>query len=157
MTIYCGTLPMPMQWGQDLAGVGVSDAAATIKVKLKESVNHFLEPRLRLLIPEIQEAVSEEDSARVQDDTIRAAKDFARTLPRFGPLPEISVDPDGEISFDWIEPSGEKMVSVSVNGQNRLAYAGWFGEKSRVHGIEQLGESCPQEILLGIQKAIGRP
>lgn len=133
---------------------GVSDIARQIKLSLEKSLGHYLEPRLELLLPEIENlrAVSDETSIPVHPDTIRAARQFAYSLPRFGPLPEVSVDPDGEISFDWTGSSGE-MFSVSVNEQNRLAYAGWFGEKSRVHGIEQLAEGCPQQIVRGIEKA----
>jgi len=132
----------------------VSDIARQIKLSLEKSLGHYLEPRLELLLPEIENlrAVSDETSIPVHPDTIRAARQFAYSLPRFGPLPEVSVDPDGEISFDWTGSSGE-MFSVSVNEQNRLAYAGWFGEKSRVHGIEQLAEGCPQQIVRGIEKA----
>jgi hypothetical protein len=138
--------------GLSTTSVGVSAEATELQECVKRSFRHYLEPRLQLLLPEIQEAASEQAS-RVDEATIRAAELFAYYLPRFGPLPEVSVDPDGEISFDWIAPSGNKMFSVSVNNQSRLAYAGWFGEKSRIHGVEQLAENCPQEILRGIQKA----
>jgi len=149
MTTLCTTMDL---FGLRSTSVGVSTEATEVQDWVRQSFEHYLEPRLQLLLPEIQDAVSEEGS-RVDAGTIRAAELFAYCLPRFGPLPEVSVDPDGEISFDWIEPSGSKMFSVSVNNQNRLAYAGWFGEKSRIHGIEQLAENCPPEILRGIQKA----
>jgi len=151
MNLYCPPLDSsfgPLDW----ASSGVSDEASHIKRLLKESWEHYLEPRLELLLPEIESLVSDETSVPIDPDTIQAAKQFAYCLPRFGPLPEVSTDPDGEISFDWLAPSG-KMFSVSVNKHRRLAYAGWFGEKSRIHGIEQLAESCPQEILRGIARA----
>jgi hypothetical protein len=68
------------------------------------------------------------------------------------PVPEVTSDPDGEISFDWFGSEG-KMFSVSLNRNRRIAYAGRFGEMSKVHGIEQLSEVCPPEILRGIAKA----
>ncbi len=153
MTQYCPTFDTSL-WLRDRTSTGVSEVARQVKLSLEKSLGHYLEPRLELLLPEIENlhAVSDETSIPVDLDTIRAARRFAYSLPRFGPLPEVSADPDGEISFDWIAPSGQ-MFSVSVNKQNRLAYAGWFGEKSRIHGIEQLAESCPQQILRGIEKA----
>ena len=39
------------------------------------------------------------------------------------------------IQLDW---SARRMFSVSVNKSRRLAYAGWFGEDSKVHGTEKL-------------------
>jgi hypothetical protein len=140
--------------GFGTAGVGVSAEADVLEESLRQSVSHYLEPRLSLLVPELMSLAdgSEGESTSADSETIKAAIRFAYCLPRFAPLPEVSVDPDGEISFDWLSPLGE-MFSVSVNKQNRLAYAGWFGEKSRIHGIEQLAENCPQEIIRGIQKA----
>jgi hypothetical protein len=144
MTMLCSTMDA---FSLGTLSVGVSAEADILEKSVKESFDHYLRPRLELLIPELEGLADASDF-----ETIRAAIRFAYCLPRFAPLPEVSVDPDGEISFDWLSPSGE-MFSVSVNKENRLAYAGWFGEKSRFHGIEQLAENCPQEILRGIQKA----
>src|SRR6266853_2282447 len=154
MTVYCPSIDTSLGW-RDWASTGVSDVAGKLDLALEESLNHYLQTRLETLLPEIENllAVSDETSIPVDPATIRAATQFAYSLPRFSPLPEVSADPDGEISFDWSGPSGE-MFSVSVNKHNRLAYAGWFGEKSRIHGIEQLAEGCPQQIIRGIEKAI---
>jgi hypothetical protein len=153
MTQYCPTFDTSLGL-RDFASAGVSDVARQVKRSLEESLGHYLEPGLERLLPEIENlrVVSDENPIAVDPGTIGAAELFAYSLPRFGPMPEVSADPDGEISFDWIGPSG-RMFSVSVNKQNRLAYAGWFGEKSRIHGIEQLAESCPQQIVRGIEKA----
>ena len=144
-----------MDWlGLPATSVGFSQEANILAKCLRESVEHYLRPRLSLLVPEIESLgdQSRDANARADFETVQAAIQFAYCLPRFTPLPEVSVDPDGEISFDWLSGNGE-MFSVSINKQNRLAYAGWFGEKSRVHGIEQLAEKCPPEIISGIQKA----
>src|SRR2546422_2980496 len=97
MNVYCPPLDSsfgPLDW----ASSGVSDEASHIKRLLKESWEHYLEPRLELLLPEIESLVSDETSVPIDPDTILAAKQFAYCLPRFGPLPEVSADPDGEIS-----------------------------------------------------------
>jgi hypothetical protein len=93
-----------------------------------------------------------ESEVAVDLDTAIAAVQFACLLPRSMPVPEVTSDPDGEISFDWFGSEG-KMFSVSLNRNRRIAYAGRFGEMSKVHGIEQLSEVCPPEILRGIAKA----
>lgn len=133
---------------------GVSDVATQVEQAVEESLNHYLESRLEVLVPEIVSllGVSDGDSVPVDKQTVLAAVRFAYSLPRFGVMPEVSADPDGEVSFDWFGPSGE-MFSVSVNKNKRLAYAGWFGETSRIHGIEKLAEVCPLQIARGIQKA----
>jgi hypothetical protein len=152
MTVY--SPPMDASLGlRDWGSTGVSDVAEQVKLAFQETVMHYLEGRLDVLVPEIVNLRgAADDSIPVDVDTILAAVRFAYSLPRLGPLPQVSADPDGEISFDWSGSSGE-MFSVSVNKHNRLAYAGWFGENSRVHGIEQLAESCPRQIVWGIDKA----
>ena len=154
MSVYCP--PLNASFGlRDWSSTGVSDAACRVTKVFEESLVHYLEPRLELLRPEIESllGVSDETSTPVDAHTVFAAMRFAYSLPRFGPLPEVSADPDGEISFDWAGPTGE-MFSVSVNKQYRLAYAGWFGEGSRVHGIEKLADGCPPQIARGIERAI---
>ena len=142
-------------------GSGASETASELCGRIEDFFVHYSRPRLSLLVPEILSLVrstagnpNSSEASPVSEDTAREAVKFAILLPKSLPIPEISSDPDGEISFDWIGKTGA-MFSVSVDTTGRLAYAGRFGEKSKVHGIEQLSESCPQEILRGIQRAAG--
>src|SRR5260370_4207061 len=153
MTLYCPTFDTSLGL-RGWASSGVSDVARQVEQSLEESLEHFLKPRLMFLLPEVESLTVDSDEGQipVDSDTVRAAMQFAYSLPRFGPMPEVSADPDGEVSFDWIGPTG-KMFSVSVNKNNRLAYAGWLGEESRIHGIENLADTCPQQIVRGIEKA----
>jgi hypothetical protein len=145
MTVYCPPVDTALRL-RGWAASGASDIARLIQLLVEKSLDHYLEPRLELLVPEIENLrVVSDGTSPVDLDTVRAATQFAYSLPRIGPLPEVS--------FDWAGPSGE-MFSVSVNKHNRLAYAGWFGERSRIHGIEQLAEDCPQQIARGIEKTI---
>jgi len=138
---------------------GASEAALRLNEQLGEFVRHYAAPRLDILVPEITSLVgggsngsADLDTAPITSDTATQALKFALLLPNSLPIPEISPDPDGDISFDWISKTG-KMFSASIDRSGRIAYAGRFGERSKVHGIEQLSESLPQEILRGIEKA----
>lgn len=140
--------------------IGASDAASSIDKQLKQFVTHYSGIRLQLLGQEIMSLVqASADSAGDREmlpidyDTAQAALKFAVLLPKSLPLPEVAPDPDGEISFDWLGKAG-KIFSVSIGANGSLSYAGRFGEKSKIHGIEELSESCPEEILRGIEKAI---
>jgi hypothetical protein len=150
---------------QDSFGLGVramtgsSDAAKLVGRLLEEGILHYAEPRILFLASDIEQMLNDstqemcaEGSIPIDVDTARAAIEFAYTLPKSLPAPEVAPEPDGEISFDWVGPAG-KVFSVSVGRTGRVAYAGRFGEKSKIHGIEQLSESCPQEIIRGISKA----
>src|ERR1700732_5298053 len=101
MTVYCPTADTSLRL-RGWATNGVSDVARRVQLLVEETLDHYLKPRLDLLLPEIEslQVVSDEASMPVDADTIRAASQFASSLPRFGPLPEVSADPDGEISFD---------------------------------------------------------
>lgn len=134
---------------------GASEAASRLNEQLEEFVQHYAAPRLEILVPEIISlirAAGDVEMASVSPDTATHALRFALLLPNSLPIPEISPDPDGDISFDWISKTG-KVFSASIDRTGRIAYAGRFGERSKVHGVEQLSDSLPQEILRGIEKA----
>jgi hypothetical protein len=140
---------------------GASEAASELNRLIDKFLVHYSEPRLSLLVPEIMALVRNAPGSSgdlemipVSENTAREAVRFVTLLPKSLPIPEIAADPDGEIAFDWIAKSGS-MFTVSVDATGRLAYAGRFGVKSKIHGIEQLSDSCPQEILRGIQRATG--
>lgn len=75
---------------------------------------------------------------------------FYRMLPTTYPIPEVSVDPDGEVVLEW-HNGPQKVFSVSVGSNNELSYAGLFGT-NKTYGTEYFGDGLPQTILLNIQK-----
>jgi len=81
-------------------------------------------------------------------------KRFLRALPDRVPLPEISPEPDGSVSLDWIHSQG-RLFSVSVTGSNRLAYA-WLDGTDSGYAVARFdGQSIPLRILQGIEAAVG--
>jgi hypothetical protein len=138
---------------------GFSDAARSIDLAIEKELRHYAGPRMEALVAEIDQIMVEaardtgEGFASVDLETASAAMQFAYSLPWSVPTPEVAPDPDGDISFDWLGLCG-KMFSVSVSKTGRIAYAGRFGDKSKIHGIDQLSTSCPQEIIRGITRAI---
>ena len=155
MIAYSGSMqPYAVIRGYDS---GSSDAASELSARLDTVLRHYSEHRLEILVPEIlsvtrstrDDLVTEQ--APVEPETAAHAIRFAVLLPKSQAIPEISADPDGDISFDWIGKTGN-MFSVSVDRNGRLAYAGRFGDNSKIHGIEQLFQTCPPEILRGIER-----
>ena len=89
-------------------------------------------------------------AAAVEPQALRNAEDFLRALPPGVPLPEIAAEPDGSISFDWIQ-SRHRLFSLSVGSRHRLAYA-WLDGTDRGHGVDGFdGTSVPPRVLFGIQ------
>jgi len=80
---------------------------------------------------------------------ILSAKEFVKVLPNDMPMPEVSVEPDGSISLDWIK-STHCLFSVSIGTADRLAFA-WMDGTDRGHGVARFDSvSIPQKILQGI-------
>jgi hypothetical protein len=139
---------------------GASEAACMIESLTKQGLIQYSGPRAQSLVSEIEQLFVESAEAARYDQggvidkrTADAAIAFAIALPKSLPAPEIAPEADGEISFDWMGPLG-KIFSVSIDATGRLAYAGSFGRKSKVHGTEQLSNTCPAEIIQGISKAV---
>jgi hypothetical protein len=151
--IACSSvLDVPILMGGTQSGESL--AASFIAEQMRELTMNRLEmffPQIISLVSETSE-VQDSDMSPVSYETAQAALCFALLLPRSFPNPEVAADPDGEISFDWSK-SG-KMFSVSISGKGRVSYAGRFSDKSKIHGIEQLSETIPSEVLRGIEKSI---
>lgn len=77
---------------------------------------------------------------------------FINNLPPELSLPEIAVDHDGEIAFEW-DYGPRKIISIRVSRDGSLHYAGLVGFSS-FHGVETLRASIPNQILTGIRRVI---
>lgn len=89
-------------------------------------------------------------SAAVEPSTYLYAREFLSLLPSTAPMPEVSVDRDGEISFEW-DYGPRQVFSVSVGRDGTLTYAGLFGY-SKTHGVEHLREALPVAISHNLER-----
>lgn len=96
----------------------------------------------------LQRAVADTSPAHVASNTIWYAQQFVSLLPTSTPAPEIVVEDDGEIGFDW-GTSARSTFSVSVGRDGVLRFAGLFEGKTRF-GSDQLTSTIPSEILAHI-------
>lgn len=144
---------------------GVSSAARDLRTWFAEAVAKFREPeslggQYRDALRELEEAVEEaEEASKIgeaetsppQRDSYVLARRVLEIFPTSVPMPEMSLDPDGEVAMDWIGGRGS-MFSVSIGADGTLSYAGRFGV-SRVHGSEVFSDELPEQILAGIHRA----
>lgn len=72
----------------------------------------------------------------------RAAR-FLTVLPLSASLPEISMDPDGEIAFDWVVD--DNMLSVSIGASGQLSFAADIEGKIS-SGAAFFGAVLPDEL-----------
>lgn len=96
-----------------------------------------------------------DDAVGIDPIAVRAAERFIRALPEDLPLPEFAPDPDGSISLDWID-SRNRLFSLSIGGNNRLAYA-WLDGTDKGHAVARFdGQNVPSRVLEGIESIVGR-
>ena len=82
----------------------------------------------------------------------REAERFLGALPTTTPVPDVSVDPDGEVSISWnVEP--DWVFSVSIGPSGRLSYAGLFGT-SKAYGTEWFANEIPEAVLDSITRLL---
>lgn len=75
---------------------------------------------------------------------------FAQFLPNSFPNPEVTIEPDGEIAFEWFS-NKQRVFSVSIGRNGELTYAGLFGF-NKTHGTEFLADEVPRTILENIKR-----
>lgn len=84
-------------------------------------------------------------SAPLDNSTYQIAKRFLWVFPANLPAPEITVDRDGEVNFDWFGKAG-KNFSVSLRHDGQMTFAGQFSATRRVSGMDMFDDTVPQEI-----------
>ena len=94
------------------------------------------------------------DALPMSSTAAASAVDVIKALPAGVPLPEITGDPDGAISLDWIA-SKRRLFSISVGQSTRLAYS-WLDGADCGHGVARFdGNLIPQRVLEGIRLIVG--
>jgi len=81
----------------------------------------------------------------VHPNAVINAYTFIDAFPSNIPMPEVAVDPDGEISFDWFS-APRRQFSISVGANNVLSYAGLFG-RDKVAGSERFQGTVPRVFV----------
>lgn len=157
--VACGGTASPVS--------GVSPEASTIVNSLENYLRHQqssealygvkarLITELNILVAECAEDDWDGFGAEaISEAAVLQAETFIRSLPENIPAPELSAEPDGEISFDW-QPSRTKTFSLSVSAGDRVAYA-WIDGANRGHTAELFdGQTFPVRALEELQRILG--
>jgi hypothetical protein len=139
-------------------GNAVSPSAEEVDKKLAEVV--IAEERSRALAGSKLDAISAvwdvaaeasqedwngEGAIAVDSVTAGNAVRFIQTLPAFLTMPEISPEPDGGISLDWIE-SRARVLSISI-GRSRSLPIAWLDGNTRGYCVVSFDEDMPNRVL----------
>lgn len=76
--------------------------------------------------------------------------EFLEAMPSHWPVPELSVEPDGDVSLEWIVEQ-ERMLSISLGSTNRLSYAAMFGENT-AYGTEYFTDEIPAAVIQNLAR-----
>jgi hypothetical protein len=123
-----------------------------------QSISPYWDERVRNGIARINEAAGEASepgwdgycALPINDYSRRLAYKFIKRIPESIPLPEVVVDPDGEVSFDWYNERKESFA-VSISSDGLLSFAGLF-QRGNVYGSELLLDEVPKPILTYIER-----
>ena len=99
-------------------------------------------------------ALAEENGVSFRAATVfRVAQRFLLALPTHIPVPELSLDEDGEIALDWAGTRG-RMFPLTMRKDGRITYALRLSSISRKRGTEYFENEVPKEILDCIEKTV---
>lgn len=135
-----------------------TDRTATVKLKSARAVGSSItlgEASAELLKTAIEASVPNWDghgAVPVKLAALAHAEAFLEAFPTSLPQPEVSADPDGEVSFDWFFRP-DVVFSLSISETGRLSYAGLFGHAS-TYGEESLSDRIPGTILAGLHRCM---
>jgi hypothetical protein len=90
------------------------------------------------------------DVPAVSRNTLLNALQFLRAIPAWVPQPEVGVDPDGQIYFEW-QSAARWVFTVSISPERLAYYAGLFGI-NRSHGVEEVTDVLPQSIRANLAR-----
>jgi len=88
----------------------------------------------------------------VNFDAYLHARRFLEALPTTTPPPDVTADPDGEISLDWVF-GPRKALTLSIGPNGRCSYA-WIRGKRTSRGTEWLDDEVPTNILSALAQLV---
>jgi hypothetical protein len=95
-----------------------------------------------------------EGASPITPGALRQAFAFLDVLPITLSEPDVSVDPDGEISFDWSLGPG-RALTASIGATGRISFAALIGA-SRLHGSYYLLDALPEPLAFALRQLHGR-
>lgn len=87
----------------------------------------------------------------INKESYTLANEFLKKYPRNWAMPEVTVDPDGEVSFEWYRKP-DLLFSVSVGATGKLSFAGIFGDDNGIHDTAKFEDSIPETVLQNIRQ-----
>jgi hypothetical protein len=127
---------------------GDSGQTATAKTQVEQAARKIRGEQYHSVFFELldllAEVRAEQDGQPVDVWAFARALDLLDALPHGFAVPDVGVDPDGEIAIDWIRPD-RTMVSMSVGPTGNPSYAAILRDRT-AHGVIGISEGFPAAV-----------
>ncbi len=87
--------------------------------------------------------------------SLARALHFSYVMPESVRVPDVVVDPEGMIEFEWYA-GPHRVFSVTIESDGSLVYAGLFGVDKTTYGRDSFEEEIPRTVFDGIQRVYSR-
>ncbi|MDF0665507.1 MAG: hypothetical protein P0119_05440 [Nitrospira sp.] len=91
--------------------------------------------------------------APISELTCKETIDFLRKLPSTLPIPEVIIEPNGDLALEWFV-SNYCSFLVGFSGKGVITYAGLFGRGQKTYGTEFISEAIPSSIVENIRRVL---
>ncbi len=144
----------PINVGSSLVGSG--SASKSIDKLTQQAFKPLTEQKhVEAVINDLYDLLSEaragDHESDLDNSTFLIAKRFLLAFPKTLPAAELSLDNDGEISFDWLGKN-HRIFSVSLRSDGRLSMAGKLGVKRSFNETDQFNDEVPARIVDSIKE-----
>lgn len=79
---------------------------------------------------------------------------FLSALPTTVPLPDTTVDPEGDVLLEWyLQP--RRVLTLTIDPDGIISYAALIG-RNKVHGREQFVDTIPQTVADALARILAR-
>jgi hypothetical protein len=151
------TLSIPLDLRYPVADRALSPDADRLRETFRAASEADTSLSLANAEEKLQAALAEawEIDAEIDGATEEYARSFLNALPldRQHSV-DVQVEPAGEVMFEW-EAAPRWILTLTVNGQGRIAYSAIFGS-SRTRGMELFEGTVPDAIALALARVCQR-
>lgn len=145
----------------NLLGYTSPSSQDTVLSFLRTASEHFESPASRHkrkeAIDSVMDAYAESRQAGeaepISDLTCKETIDFLRKLPSSLPIPEVVLEPNGDLALEWFVSNYWSFL-VGFSGKGIMTYAGLFGRGQKTYGTELISEAIPSSAVENIRRVL---
>ena len=119
------------------------------RIPLDGDYRQTLERMAEILVDCSRDDWDGDGAAAASTASFLTAKRFLEALPPSLQSPEVSLDPDGEMVFEW-SGGPQHTFSISFGAGGKLSYAGLLAGET-THGVEDIACGVPRDFAAKIR------